>query len=169
MSPSWGYSAKGHEVSGTICQSPARRYLLVKGRRGGKWSFPKGHREDGETNLECALRETVEETGLDLSEKTPATSYNLYAGEYFYFAMEDEPEPQPQDVGEIAEAKWVTENEMRSMRVNVDVNRYLLLLKRNPPRLLRSHQPPPASNFPFVGTHVGMDDLSTWRRGAAEA
>jgi 8-oxo-dGTP pyrophosphatase MutT (NUDIX family) len=166
MSPVWGTSVKEHEVSGTICQSPQHRYLLVKGRRGGKWSFPKGHREDGETNLECALRETIEETGLDLREKTHMVSYNLYAGEYFYFAMEDEPTPQPNDLGEIAEARWVTEDEMRGMRVNVDVNRYLLLLRRQG---RRSHQPPPPSNFPFTGTHVGMDDLSTWRRGVAEA
>lgn len=29
------------------------------------WSFPKGHQEDGESDVETAIRETREETGLD--------------------------------------------------------------------------------------------------------
>lgn len=38
--------------------------LLIKHRGGGHWSFPKGHVESGETELETALREISEETGL---------------------------------------------------------------------------------------------------------
>lgn len=30
------------------------------------WSFPKGHQEDGETDAETAVRETKEETNLDV-------------------------------------------------------------------------------------------------------
>ena len=30
------------------------------------WSFPKGHQEIGETDTETAIRETKEETGLDV-------------------------------------------------------------------------------------------------------
>ncbi|HEV7282617.1 MAG TPA: NUDIX domain-containing protein [Pirellulaceae bacterium] len=39
-----------------------RRFLLM--RHAERWDMPKGHREPGETTLECALRETEEETGL---------------------------------------------------------------------------------------------------------
>ena len=42
------------------------RVLAVKGRRTGKWGFPKGHLEASESSLECALRELREEAGLDL-------------------------------------------------------------------------------------------------------
>ncbi len=42
-----------------------RRYLLLKNARHGAWGFPKGHSEDGETLLETAHRETLEETGID--------------------------------------------------------------------------------------------------------
>ena len=38
--------------------------LLLKHRCGGHWSFPKGHMEAGETEMETALREIREETGL---------------------------------------------------------------------------------------------------------
>lgn len=30
------------------------------------WSFPKGHQDGGETGIETALRETLEETGLNV-------------------------------------------------------------------------------------------------------
>lgn len=41
-----------------------RRYLLLKNARHGAWGFPKGHSEEGETLLETARRETLEETGI---------------------------------------------------------------------------------------------------------
>ena len=40
--------------------------LLIKHRSGGHWSFPKGHVESGENELQTALREIKEETGLDV-------------------------------------------------------------------------------------------------------
>lgn len=38
-------------------------YLLIQ-HRGGHWSFPKGHAEPGETPLQTAKRELLEETGI---------------------------------------------------------------------------------------------------------
>lgn len=44
--------------------------LLLSKRAGkhanGTWSFPGGHLESGETPEECAIRETLEETGLTM-------------------------------------------------------------------------------------------------------
>ena len=39
-------------------------FLAVKNRKGHNWGFPKGHVELGETEVETALREVKEETGL---------------------------------------------------------------------------------------------------------
>lgn len=40
--------------------------LLIKHVNSGHWSFPKGHVEENETEVETALREIKEETGIDV-------------------------------------------------------------------------------------------------------
>lgn len=39
--------------------------LIYRGRQ-DDWSFPKGHCEAGETNEQTAIRETLEETGIEI-------------------------------------------------------------------------------------------------------
>jgi 8-oxo-dGTP diphosphatase len=52
--------------------------LLVHRGEQRDWSFPKGKREPGESDEECALREVEEETGLrcTLSAELPSVSYH---------------------------------------------------------------------------------------------
>lgn len=40
--------------------------LLTQNKKGQHWSFPKGHVEKDETELQTAVREVREETGLDV-------------------------------------------------------------------------------------------------------
>ena len=40
------------------------RYLLIRSKITGMCSFPKGHTENGESETDTALRETLEETSL---------------------------------------------------------------------------------------------------------
>ena len=40
--------------------------LLIKNKYTDFWSFPKGHVEDGENEYQTAIRETKEETGIDV-------------------------------------------------------------------------------------------------------
>ena len=51
---------------GLLVTSPAG-WLLAHATRTPRWDLPKGKIEPGEVPLEAALRETLEETGLDLS------------------------------------------------------------------------------------------------------
>ena len=40
------------------------RHSSISSRGGGHWDFPKGHIDDGETEIQTALRELEEETGI---------------------------------------------------------------------------------------------------------
>lgn len=44
----------------------AVRFLLIKNKRSAHWGFPKGHLEKGENNVDAAMREVLEETGIHL-------------------------------------------------------------------------------------------------------
>ena len=66
--------------------------LLIKHINSGHWSFPKGHVEHGETEVETALREIKEETSLDV-----VVYFIAKAKTFDYVPQEDE----------IAEIRWV--------------------------------------------------------------
>jgi len=44
-----------------------RKFLLIKNKRSSHWGFPKGHIEKGETKIDTAKREVLEETGLHIN------------------------------------------------------------------------------------------------------
>jgi len=58
--------------------------LLLKKQSNGHWGFPKGHDEDGETEIETATRETQEESGISDLKFIPGfketIKYNYKAG-----------------------------------------------------------------------------------------
>jgi len=115
--------ASNDQVYGSILISNNQRILLIKGRTSGKWSFPKGHSRQGETELEAASRETYEETGI-----FPPLQFDrilhLATGTYFVYSC-DEYNPVPLDTKEVVQAKWMDLNEIRSVSVNVDINTFL--------------------------------------------
>lgn len=55
----------------------------------GQWGIPKGGCEDDETEMEAALRETLEETGIDLTKysfkKKPLIKYSTKTKKYIIF------------------------------------------------------------------------------------
>ncbi len=65
--------------------------------RKGEYSFPKGHLEMGETLQECAIRETIEETGHNchlINDKEISVIYyndskRNAVENYFYLAIDD--------------------------------------------------------------------------------
>lgn len=111
-------------VYGGILRTKDSEYALVQGRYTEKWSFPKGHSNDGETPMECTKREIAEETGLE-NLPTPEEYLKIGYGNYYVFPMEKKVELHPRDTHEIINTKWVTLEEMDQLVVNVDVSKYM--------------------------------------------
>ena len=90
-----------------------REYLLVFEEFSQCWSLPKGHMEAGETEIQTALRELKEETGLtcrlDPSRRAvieyPISPLAKKQVVFFLGRVTGVPKPQQ---GEIARLKWVT-------------------------------------------------------------
>lgn len=99
------------------------RYALVQGRYTGKWSFPKGHSNEGEEPLECTLREIAEETGIEHLPE-PVEYLRIGYGNYYVFHLDHMIDLVPRDTHEIVKTVWATIDEMELLSINVDVNRY---------------------------------------------
>jgi len=90
--------------------------LLIKHANGGHWSFPKGHVESGETEVETALREIKEETGIDVIIDPSFREVISYSPKkdtqkdvIYFIARAQNYDYTPQEE-EIAQIKWVEIN-----------------------------------------------------------
>ncbi len=94
-------------------------YLLLK-QAGDTWSVPKGHMEQGETEVETALREVWEEAGIkvenldDFYGEVNYTIGNLIKKKVALFAAETDAEPQISP-SEILEYRWATAEEAKML------------------------------------------------------
>ncbi len=93
-----------------------------KKEKKGKWNMPAGKLEDGETLIEAAIRETKEETGLDITIKGLITVLENIASlgqlVVFYFMGEYiGGEPKCDNI-EISDIKWMTEEEIKKLDKN---------------------------------------------------
>jgi ADP-ribose pyrophosphatase YjhB (NUDIX family) len=125
------YKPRHFKVFGCICISPNNRIALVKGSLSGKWSFPKGHMEQNETAIECAFRELGEETSLHLPTNAEPLGYRKFSrdgGGYFIYMIPNEYPLIPKNTDEICECGWFSEEEMRRLNCNKDVNSFLSLM-----------------------------------------
>jgi len=100
------------------------RYLVVLGRKAMKWGFPKGHPEPGEDPLVCALREGKEETGIDF-DASRAVPVCLATGYYYRIRTPIIPRPSPLDTAEVVECRWMTLEELRRVKTNIDLSTFL--------------------------------------------
>jgi len=103
-------------------------YALVQGSYTGKWSFPKGHSNEGEHPLDCTLREVGEETGIDELPE-PSEYLQVGYGNYFVFYLAEPIPLIPRDTHEIMDTKWVTLEEMDRMPLNADASLYRKKMK----------------------------------------
>lgn len=109
---------KKEKSCGTIIIDSNKRVLLVKQKLG--WvGFPKGHMEQGETEMETARRETKEETNLDVivdEKKRYTISYitsTRIDKEVVYFRAKPISYSLLPQEAEIAEIMWVDIDEAK--------------------------------------------------------
>ncbi len=109
---------KKEKSCGTIIIDSNKRVLLVKQKLG--WvGFPKGHMEQGETEMETARRETKEETNLDVivdEKKRYTISYitsTQIDKEVVYFRAKPISSSLLPQEAEIAEIMWVDIDEVK--------------------------------------------------------
>ena len=91
------------------------KVLLVK-HNAGHWDFPKGHVEEGETEIETAIREVKEETNIDIK----IEKENKYISEYspkenvmktvIYFIGEKVGGQDKPQIEEVSDVEWVDVN-----------------------------------------------------------
>ncbi len=106
--------------------------LLIKNQNGGHWSFPKGHVESGETEEETAVREIMEETGIEVLLDTSFRRVITYAPKkettkdvIYFLAKAVTYDYTPQEE-EIAQIKWVEINHAASI-LSYDNDRQLVV------------------------------------------
>lgn len=78
---------------------------LVCGRKHHKWGFPKGSIEDGESPMECAKRELLEETGM-VGFFNEEDEIKLYGHSFFICNEYSRVFKKTIDNGEISNSKW---------------------------------------------------------------
>ncbi|MCL1972863.1 MAG: NUDIX domain-containing protein [Endomicrobia bacterium] len=105
-------------------------FLLIKSKRSGRWGFPKGHIEKGETGIEAAKREIFEETGIKnikfidgfreedvyiIDGTQPETKGSSAEKHSIYFLAEALSEPENYDKKEISDLRWVNFEDMQKL------------------------------------------------------
>lgn len=91
--------------------------ILVIQQKKGHWGFPKGHVEEGETEVETAIREIKEETNLDVEINEKYRYVETYSPEedivkdvVFFVAKKIGGEIRVQEE-EVNNAEWLTYEE----------------------------------------------------------
>ena len=121
-----------------LLNKETRKIGLVFRKKQADYSFAKGHLEDGETLIECAKRETEEETGRKIkivSEKELGIlSYITKKGEnvdtYLYFAIDDGVLNQeiPEELKETLE--WIDLEEVENLLTHDDLKEFWCMHKQ---------------------------------------
>lgn len=109
------------DAAGGLVSNKRGDYLLIK--RNGLWDLPKGHREEGEEIETTAVREVMEETGVDCLESRGLiciTDHCYLRGgiwhlkhTYWYDMLYTDPEDlTPQREEDISKAAWVARSSL---------------------------------------------------------
>lgn len=104
---------KQEKSCGCIIINDQNKILLIH-HNVGHWDFPKGHVEDGETEVQTAIREVKEETNIDVEvneEYRYVTKYSPKEDvmkQVVYFLAKNINDNKQAQLEEVSEVKWFT-------------------------------------------------------------
>lgn len=83
----------------------------------GTWCIPGGGREKGESDLQTAIRETMEETGISLDKPSSEKSWSLkipfFSWTSYYFEIKKMPETKACEFNEL---RWIPVSDIRTLK-----------------------------------------------------
>ena len=122
---------KQEKSCGCIVINDRKQVLLVH-HNAGHWDFPKGHIEEGETEIQTAIREVKEETGIEVQidgDYRYVTSYSPKKDvikEVVYFLAKNNNEDKKPQIEEVSEVKWFSFDEAIN-KITYDNSRDILI------------------------------------------
>lgn len=102
--------------------------ILFVRKRHAKWNLPGGRVEQGETPLQAALREMVEETGLAFEQLNYVSEYAQDDAVHFLFEARLTLAQEPRPCNEIDDCRWISAKELSKRNVRAPIR---LLLERS--------------------------------------
>lgn len=102
---------KQEKSCGCIIINDKKEVLLIH-HNAGHWDFPKGHVEEGETEIETAIREVKEETNIDVEVDEIYRYSTKYSPkqdvlkEVIYFLAKNISDNKQAQLEEVSEVKW---------------------------------------------------------------
>ncbi len=127
---------KQEKSCGCIVINNKKEVLLIH-HNAGHWDFPKGHVEEGETEVQTAIREVKEETNIDVKvneEYRYTTEYSpkedVIKQVVFFLAQNINDETNAQ-LEEVSEVKWFKLNEAVEKITYNTSKEVLIKLKRD--------------------------------------
>lgn len=120
-------------AGGVIFNPEGKVLLILVQDQWGKWTFPKGLIEKGETPQRAAMREVKEEVGLDAEVVTELSKTDhWYIAKWeknkpkvhktvYWFLMKASGDPIPQK-DEINDARWFSPKELENLQMYENTN-----------------------------------------------
>lgn len=111
-------------------------FFLIEHMKKGHYSIPKGHVEDGETEIETALREIKEETNLDViidDSFREVVSYSPYDGcikDVVFFTALSSSSITKNQIEEVSDIKWLLLNDALNI-LTYDTDKDILFKAHN--------------------------------------
>ena len=125
---------KKEKSCGCIVINSSDEVLLIQ-HNAGHWDFPKGHVEDGETEVQTAIREVKEETNIDV-EVDEAYRYSTkyspkedVVKEVIYFLAKNISDNKQAQLEEVSEVKWFAMEDAIN-KITFDNSREILIQLR---------------------------------------